>query len=100
MMSLRQEGLAITFLFADITQGGLAKWKTAYIVDNGFSPPPPHLSTSSTLQSWRGKNAGLHNGFATLVNHEQLLNKSHLFAKETPTRKEDVMQLFTSVMQI
>lgn len=38
MMALRHEGPAVISLLADISQGGLAKRETAYIVYNGFYP--------------------------------------------------------------
>lgn len=38
MMSLRHKGPAVISLLADISQGGLAKRETAYIVYNGFYP--------------------------------------------------------------
>lgn len=47
-----------------------------------------------------GKGGRFAYGFGMLINHEQITNKSHLFAKEALRRKEDVKQLFTSVMQI
>lgn len=125
MMSLRQEGPTVISLLADIFQGRMAKRVTSYIVDNSFStpphPPPDHTEQDEKARQekhrqcvskkkvphplcslgWGKKKKGrFAYGFATLINHEQLLNKSHLFAKEAITGKEDVMQLFTSVMQI